>query len=318
MVTLSYPSTGKDVAAVLYEVAQGYAILGDKRRAAAFENAADALKGHYGTKDVSVMTQSELQKIPLVGAASAEAIQQITRTGTCVRLQMIRDKGVPSLSDLIRVEGIGPATAKSLWKEYGITTLPGLLAALEDGTLDSPNLLNRVKRALTNAERIPREAMEAALFPLVDRLRALPFVQQIMVCGSIRRKRETVKDADVVVALKSTPEDIQALTEACEAIFGAVKSGGDKKIQASVKVGDGERNVDVLITEPASFGAAVNHFTGSKEHNVQLRTMAKERGLTINEYGIFRGDERLGGEREEDLFEILGIPWVEPENRLGI
>jgi len=317
MVALKHPVTGIEVARVLIEVSQGYAILDDKRRATAFENAADSLKGWAGTKDVAGMSMSELQKIPLVGKGTAQSIKEITTTGTCERLKHIRAKGVPSLAELLRIEGVGPATAKSLWLNFNITRIEELMEALENGSIDSPGLLNRVKRALANADRIPREALEAVLFPLVEQLRSLSFVDQVMVCGSIRRKREMVKDADVVVAIQPTSENVEALTGACEKIFGEIKSGGERKLQASVRVGDGDRNVDVLITEPSSFGAAVNHFTGSKEHNIYLRTVAKDQGVKINEYGYWRGEERIGGETEEELFEILSLPYLEPEFRKG-
>jgi len=152
---MSKPTTGKEVAEVLMEVSQGYAILGDKRRAMAFENAATGLMEWCEDEDVSSKTLTALQKIPMIGKSTAKAVKEITQTGTCGRLKSIRAKGLPSMADILSLPGVGPATARKLWADYNITSREQLERALDNGDIRyNPKLRKQLKHALEN---IPRE-----------------------------------------------------------------------------------------------------------------------------------------------------------------
>lgn len=147
------PETGKEVAAVLMEVSQGYAILGDKRRAMAFENAATGLTEWCEDEDVSSKTMAALQKIPMIGKSTAKSVKEITQTGTCGRLKSIRAKGLPSMADILSLPGVGPAAARMLWADYSITSKEALEQALTNGDIIVPSLRRKLLHAVANAPR---------------------------------------------------------------------------------------------------------------------------------------------------------------------
>jgi len=329
--------TGKEVADVLREVAQGYALQDDRRRAASFTKAVEAVERTRGTTDLSGMSVVRLKSIESVGPSIATCIKQIVDTGTCDRLKTLRSLGFPSVKSIMEIEGIGPATARDLWKTYGITTREGLLKAFEDGTLYDPKLLRNVKKALTTTtDKIPRKTMEKALEPVVSRLWELDFVEDLEVAGAIRRKEDLVEDASILVKVDATKtvKLTQRLTTVCRDIFLRVNSGEEKRIKAILKVDGVERSVDVIIVQPESWGSALNHYTGPKAHNIYCRDRARKRGYTLNEYAVYKVKtqrkssayrdaevvevrERVGGAKEMDLFDALGIGFIPPEKRTG-
>ena len=303
----------KEVLYVLLEAAQGLELLGDGFRANAYYKGIDALRGH----DLTNLSESELRQLPGVGKSIAQSVQEIFATGTCHRLTALRTQGVPSVSSLLKVQGVGPSTARSLWRKHNITTIGKLLSALENGTLVSdPVLIRRIKKALATSERIPHEAMEQALKTPLAKLKKLQFIDRLEVAGSIRRKASTVKDADLLLCMPKTKANLQALVVACQRIFGRV-SGGETKLQTAVTIGGINYNVDILVVEEESWGAALNYFTGSALHNIWIRAQAKAQGLKVNEYGVWKGTKNLGGCEEKDLFKLLNITWVKPEDRVG-
>ena len=182
----------------------------------------------------------------------------------------------------------------------------------------------------------PAASWQRALAPIVEKLWELDFIEDLEVAGSIRRKEDLVKDADILLKVDGnrTQRVAQRLATYCRSTFKRVNSAGKKKIQAVLDVDGEERNVDILITDPQSWGAALNHFTGSKAHNIWCREQARKKGYTFNEYGVYKVKtkrrtsayrdaevvetrERVGGANEMDLFEALGIGYVPPEKRTG-
>jgi len=328
---------GKKVAEVLLEVAQGYALQDDRRRATSFNKAVESLERTQADVDLSKKSVAALKRIENVGASIATCIQQIVDTGTCERLQTLRTLGFPSVKTLFEVEGVGPAAARDLWKTYGITTKEGLLKAFENGTLYNPKLLKSVKKSIASTpDKIPREVMEEALKPIVDKLWELDFIEDLEVAGEIRRKEDLVKDVDILVRIDTSrnPSAPGRLRNYCSNIFRRINSSGSAKIQGVLIVNGTECEVDVLIASPESWGAALNHFTGSKAHNIWCREQARKKGYTFNEYGVYRVKkqrrtsayrdtetvevrERIGGANEMDLFDALGIGYVPPEKRTG-
>lgn len=305
--------TSDQVLEVLLDTAQRLELVGDKWRSSSYHNAIDSLRN----RDLTTLSEHDLLQLPGVGKSIAKSVQEIFATGTCHRLVALQHSGVPSVSTLLKVKGIGPATARDLWRDHGITTIGQLLKALENGSLQDPVLIKRVKKALTTSERIPREAMEEALKGPLSKLKKLPFVIKLAVAGSIRRKAPTVKDADILICIKKTKTNLAKLFEACQRIFGSV-AGGETKLRTTITIGGNPYDVDLMVIEDESWGAALNYFTGSAQHNIAMREMAKERGLRVNEYGVWKGNKNLGGRHEEDLFSILGVPFLEPEQRTGL
>jgi len=298
------------VVEVFTEIANILEVQGENQfRIATYRNVADHIR-KLG-KSIHSLSENELKNIPGVGASTLSKILEIKQTGTCKRLRELKATGTPSLSDVRKLKGLGGATARQLWQAYGIKDMKGMRKALKNGKLD-PKLKRRIEKALKEADRIPRDQMLKVLTPLVERMKKLPFVEKLEVAGSIRREMPTVRDVDIVVAVP--PLGVGKLKIECQKIFGTV-TGGTKKLITSIVVLGERRHVDIVVTSKGSFGAALNYLTGSAQHNIHLRKLAKKKGLKVNEHGIFKGGVKVGGEREEDLFELLGLKYLEPRDR---
>lgn len=269
----------------------------------AFSNAARIIENYAGNM------LDDMSKQTGIGDKIAKAIHEAVTTGTMSELEKFKAT-LPDVYDLTKIAGVGPKRALKFYETYKITTRQELLVLLENGTIKDQKLLEAVKFALTANERLPRYMVEQRLGPLLDALR--PLVSKIEMVGSMRRKRETIKDVDILVVT-----DDRAKVMATFASFGNVLSQGPDKCSIQIDGGAVKFQTDLLCTTDGSWGAALNYFTGSKEHNVVLRTMAKAKGLTLNEYGIFKGDECIGGSKESDIYDILGLPYVPPELREG-
>jgi DNA polymerase (family 10) len=269
----------------------------------AFSNAARIVENYAGDM------LADMSKQTGIGEKIAKAINEAATTGTMSELEKFKAT-LPDVYDLTKIAGVGPKRALKFYESYKITTRQELLPLLENGTIKDQKLLEAVKFALTANERMPRYMVEQRLGPLLDALR--PLVSKLEMVGSMRRKRETIKDVDILVVTDDRPKVMSIF-----ASFGNVLSQGPDKCSIQVDGGAIKFQTDLLCTTDDSWGAALNYFTGSKEHNVVLRTMAKAKGLTLNEYGIFKGEERIGGSKESDVYNILGLPYVPPELREG-
>lgn len=289
------------------------ALKGDKFRATAFSTAARAVRQ-------SGVPLEELKpgRVTGVGAGVIAVIQELLATGDCQRLRALEAE-LPASSSLglTQVPGIGPKTAKKLFEEHGIATVEQLEEAALNGTVKMPKLLESIaflksRAAGANTDlRIPRATVEPLVTAMIAAIREVPGVITVEAAGSYRRKKETVKDVDLIVCLKD-PAFREDVFRAC-APFGAVQGDGDHKRE--VWATNPAIQVDVLIVDLATWGAAMCYFTGPKEHNVVLRALAKSRGLLVNQYGIWEGDKRLGGEHETDLYQLLGLKYLTPEER---
>jgi DNA polymerase (family 10) len=268
-----------------------------------------------------VASEDRLLAIPGIGADLARKIREYLATGQMAEIEAMR-RDIPSgVLEIMQVPGLGPRTAKLLLDQAGVTSLaqledlaraarlrglPGIQAKTEANILKGIELLRRgqermpLGRALTLAETLTRA------------LGALPGVDQLVVAGSIRRRRETVGDMDILVT-SSRPEIVmEAFARLPE--VGAVIGRGPTR--ASVRLREGIQ-VDLRVVEPDSFGAALVYFTGSKQHNIRIREMPQRQGLKISEYGVF--DEatgrRVAGRTEEDVYRAIGLPFIPPEQR---
>ena len=278
-----------------------------------------------------------VESIKGIGASSGAIIVDLIETGVSADHESLRASVPPELPLMLEVPGLGPKTVKLIWHERGIETLAALAAAVEDGSLADlkglgPKKLAQIGEGLALREaagerRTLGEAIEAAR-PLHERLAALEGVERVEQGGSVRRGRETIGDLDVVVASAAGAEPAAILSAFAD--FPEVeKVLGKGETKCSVRLADGLQ-VDCRVVPPRSFGAALCYFTGSKEHNRHLRGIARKRGLTLNEWGLFeaaeweaREDEPgavpavrpLAGTTEEDVYEALGLTWVPPEMR---
>lgn len=264
----------------------------------------------------------KLREVPGIGGAIAAKVAEVLDTGRLEFLEQLERAVPPALLTLRQVPGLGPRTAKEIYDALGITTVdaledaargerlrtvPGIKAKTEENILKGIEIWRRRYGRILLARALPLSAA------LVQRLRGLPEVLQAECAGSVRRRTETIGDLDLLVAVTAAGPVVDAFVGASEVT--QVLAGGPTK--ASVRTADGLQ-VDLRVVEAGAFGAALQYFTGSQAHNVQLRGLAERRGLKINEYGVFTAaGERIGGATEAEIYAAVGLPWIPPELREG-
>ncbi|MBI5549285.1 MAG: PHP domain-containing protein, partial [Deltaproteobacteria bacterium] len=263
-----------------------------------------------------------LSELPAIGERIATKIDELLLTGHCAEHDKLAGKVPPGVLEMLRLEGVGPKTVAAIWKELGATDLDALLTYCQDGRLLELKRMGaqRVKaireaidRHRARAGRTPLHRAVAHAETLLARLRRVPGVRRAEAAGSVRRRRETVGDLDVLVSTER-PEAASRAFLAMPEVAEVLAQGPTR---SSVRLRGGLQ-VDLRVLAPQSFGAAMHYFTGSKSHNIALRTRAVHRGLKVSEYGVFdREGHRLSGEREEDVFRAVGLPWIPPELREG-
>lgn len=283
----------------------------------------------------AVAARGELRKISGIGAGLAEKIEEFLRTGAIAYHEALRGDLPPGLPDLMRIPEVGPKTALLLYRELGVADADALEQAAREGRVralprlgarSEANILRGIERRRRQGTRRPACEVRPLVDAAVEGLRRAPGVEAVEVAGSLRRLRDTVADIDIVVATTDAPAAMAAVVALPQ--VSQVLSKGPTR--ASVLLGRIEMQCDVRVVEPLSYGAALQYFTGSREHNVRLRELAVRRGLRINEYGVYdvssapdAGEEgpaaapggRLGGATEEEVYAAVGLPWIPPEIR---
>ena len=274
------------------------------------------------TEDVeSLAARGRLEDIPGIGSDLAGKIDEYLKTGRLETLEALRREVPAGLADLMGVPGIGPKTARLLHDRLKLTDLgqletlaragqlrglPGIQARTEQNILKGIALLRRgqarmpLGRALPLAEEIARA------------LERVSGVKRVEPAGSVRRRKETVGDLDILVT-STDPERVMDAFVRLPQVADVIERGPTK---ASVRHREGIQ-VDLRVVEPAAFGAALQYFTGSKEHNIRIREMAVKKRLKISEYGVFKepGEKRIAGATEEEVYAAVGLPWIPPELR---
>src|SRR5918999_664957 len=222
---------------------------------------------------------------------------------------------------MLRIPGVGPRTVRLLHGELGIASVEALKAAAEDGQLRGikglsaraeQNILDGIARIGRRSTRLLLHDADALIAGIVERLRDAPDVQRVEVAGSLRRRRATIGDLDLLAAVDD-PQAVIAALDGMPEVDKVLSAGTDK---SSILLGDG-RQVDLMVCPPAAWGTHLVHFTGSKEHNVALRGRALDRGLSLSEKGFKVVDtgELLLAAEEEEVYARLDLPWIPPELR---
>jgi DNA polymerase (family 10) len=309
-----------EVARVLAEIADLLELTGGNAfKVRAYRRAAQVIDLHPGSI-AELWREGDLGELPGVGARIAEKIGQLVETGECrehARLSALVPQGV---LEMLRLEGVGPKTVEAIWKKLGVEDVAGLEEACRSGRiLEAPRMGPTRARAILGAierhkARAGRMLLHRALGhaeAMLDRLQAVPGVLRAEVAGSLRRRKETIGDIDLLVAAADAGPVVRAFTQLSG--VAAVLAEGPTKASVRLRAGI---HADLRVLPPESFGAALHYFTGSKSHNIALRTRAVKRGLKISEYGVFdRGGRRLGGATEEEVFRAVGLPFIPPELR---
>jgi DNA polymerase (family 10) len=254
-----------------------------------------------------------------VGHDLAEKIAEIASTGRCAALDALRAQFPSSLRELLQLPGIGPKRVKKLHDLLAISSIEDLRRAADSGAIRAlPGFSEEAERHIreaivaraVTAKRYRLDVILPVARALTDTLRRFPGVLHADAAGSVRRRRDMVGDLDLLVAAEPGGEIMQRFTGMDE-VDEIVASGPTR---STVRLGTGLQ-VDLRVVPPHSYGAALVYFTGSKAHNIVLRRLGQDLGLKINEYGVFRGEERIAGETEESVYAAVGLPWIPPELR---
>jgi DNA polymerase (family X) len=314
------PHSNKEIAELLKEYADLLLITGgDAFRARAYERAARAVGGHPG--EVARLDEKGLRAIPNVGASTAAKIHEYLRTGRMPALEEAREQIPAGVRELAAIPTLGPKKATVLHRELGVSSVPELLAAIDReelrglkgfGPKTEENIRHGVEMMRAAGERVRADVAMEAAEDLVALLSQVPGCERCAYAGSLRRMRDTVGDVDVLVAARRSPPFMEAFT-ASRYAHEVLVSGPSK---TSVRTAQGLQ-IDLRVVPPASWGAALIYFTGSRAHNIRLRERAVHRKLKLSEYGLFRArsGRRVVSRTEEEVYDKLGLPWIEPTLR---
>jgi DNA polymerase (family 10) len=309
------------IADLFQEIADILLIRGESQfRVRSYQNAARVVRDMAERLADMVAEGRDLKQLPGVGKSIAEQIGEIVYRGTSSRLEELRGQLPESLLALLRVRGLGPKKVKALHDALGINSLDELEQACKDhrvrnlpgmGAKTEEKILDNLERARANIGRMLLRDADAIYERFAGFLESIsPAIQRFVSAGSRRRRRETVGDLDILVCANDRAEATRAILS-YDAITG-VEGQGEKKLTLVL---NNRLNVDVRFFEEESFGAAMLYFTGSKDHNIEMRKVAIDQGFSLNEYGLNQGGERIVGATEEAIYDALGMPWVPPEMR---
>jgi len=310
----------EDVARIFDQIADLLEIRGENVfRVRAYRNASREVRALPEELAGMVLSGADLSALPGIGETLAGKIGEIVRTGTCQALKKLEQQIPPDLSELLRLPGLGPKRVHALHYDLDIHSPAQLYRAAKDGRLRTlPGFGPKTEAAVIAAleahlstERRFKLAVAARYAePLADWLRGTEGVDRVVVAGSYRRCRETVGDLDILVTARD-PMSAMRRFLAYEEV-SQVRAQGETRATLILHSG---LQVDLRVVEAGSFGAALHYFTGSKSHNIAIRSLARARGLKINEYGVFKGSERIAGETESSVFAAVDLPFIPPEIR---
>ena len=290
-------------------------------RVRAYRRAAMVVEGF--PRDIAGMAKEELKEIPGIGEDLASKLLEIVRTGTCRAYEAEKKRSPAGLSILLAIPGLGPKTARAIYEKFPVRSMDELqdLAATHRLKGAVPKIKDKTEQNIIRGIELIKKGADRKLLgrvrPIAEEMVAALWekpktpVKRISICGSLRRWKETIGDIDILAA-SDDPERVMDVFTHLPQVRQVISRGQTK---STVILAEGIQS-DLRVVEPASFGAALCYFTGSKEHNIRIREMGIKKGLKINEYGIFdKAGKKVGGAEEEDVYRILGLPFIAPELR---
>ncbi|MDF1666678.1 MAG: helix-hairpin-helix domain-containing protein, partial [Planctomycetota bacterium] len=291
----------------------------------AYNNAARTVQS--ATEDIVQLAKDDkLKGLKGIGASIAKLLKELADTGTATVLTDLQEKIPAGLFDILRLPGIGPKKVRALWQELEITSLAELSYACNENRLvelkgfgkkTQAKILEGIKHLSASQGRHLFPFARSIADDLVEFLKGLPQVGRVEVAGSLRRGRETVKDLDILVESSDAGPIMDAVVglEIVRDVIGK----GETKTSVNLKSGIA---VDVRVVESAAFPFALMYFTGSKEHNVEMRRIARDHGFSLNEYDLTPLEDKSPPdakfETEEDVFAFLGLEWIDPSLRENV
>jgi len=313
--------SNSEIARIFNEIADMLEILGEVvYKAVAYRRVADAVERF--PEDVAARYRAGTPpKVPGAGDAISAKLAELAGTGALEYHQRLRTQVPSGLLDMLRVQGVGPRTVKLLHAELGISSVDELRAAAEQGSLrgirglsarTEANILDGIARIERRSTRLLLHDADAVVGGLLNRLREVTAVRRIEPAGSLRRRRSTIGDLDLLAAVDAAEPLFGALDDLLQ-VDHVLSAGTDK---SSIVLRDGPQ-VDLMVCAPKDWGTHLVHFTGSKEHNVALRGRALDRGLSLSEKGfkVVETGELLHAATEEEVYARLDLPWIPPELR---
>ncbi len=313
------PIHNQDIAAIFDEIADLLELQeANPFRVRAYRNAARNIRG-MGDLAALAAEGKDLTELPGIGEDLAQKIHEILETGKCKALQELHRQVPAGLEELLALPGLGPKRVKTLYTELSVKTLKQLEKAAQAGEVRAlagfgakteQKILEAIgaHRGVERRFLLPVAAEYAE--PLLAYLRQGPAVEQVVAAGSYRRGRETVGDLDIL-AIAAHGKPVMAYFVDYDEVDTVVSQG---ETRSTVILRSGLQ-VDLRVVPKESFGAALHYFTGSKAHNIRVRRMGQQAGLKINEYGVFKGEQRVAGATEKSVFQSVKLPFIEPELR---
>jgi DNA polymerase (family 10) len=313
-------SANSEVAAILYEIGEILTIKDDRFRSRAYLLAAQRITSL--TEDIKkIKERGDLDKIPGVGKSIAATITEVLDTGESKVLEELRESLPPGVRQLMELEGVGPKNAMRLVEELKLSSIDDLEKAAREGEVRELKGFGEKKeqnilQSISDYRNRQTRFLLGAILPIVDDIlawmRKSPAVLRADVAGSYRRRRETIGDLDLLVASNDPDASSKRFVEMPP--VERVVSHGSTKSTVFLR---GHLQVDCRVVPPETYGAALQYFTGSKDHNVKLRTIGLKLGYKLNEYGLFRreDDSLVASETEKEIYRALGMDYVQPELR---
>ena len=314
------PISNQDIAKMFENLADLLEVKGaNPFRIRAYRNAARVIDDLSRPVAELIEGGSDLTELPGIGKELANKIEQIVNTGGLSQLADLEAEMPAGIYGLLRIPGLGPKKIKSLYQELEIGSVEQLKKAAENqeiqklkgfGKKTEQNILEEIRNKSWGAGRIRIDDAEKIARSYKKHLEKANGVIELAIAGSLRRRKETAGDLDILAVCEKGSDIMERFVD-YESVEKVVSKGSTR---STTVLNDG-LHVDLRVVPEESFGAALQYFTGSKAHNVAIRKIAGKQGLKINEYGVFRGDDRVAGKTEEEIYALLGMSFIEPELR---
>jgi len=310
----------QEISHIFREIARILELKGENVfRIRAYERAAQVMDNLQ--EDIeNVIAKDELTSIPGIGADLSEKIKEIASTGRLKYYEELKKKTPQGLIAMMEIPGLGPKTVKKLYEQLKIDTVKKLETAAKSGKLlklkglrekTEDNILRGINLVKKGGERQPLNVGLSLSGNFIDNLKDMKEIDAISAAGSVRRRKDTIKDIDIL-AVSKKPVEVMDKFVHLDSVKEVLSHGETK---SSVISKENDVQVDLRVVDDGSFGSALLYFTGSKEFNIRLRQLAIKMGYKINEYGIFKKDKKLAGKTEEEIFSLLKMEYIPPELR---
>ena len=311
--------TNQEIAQILVHISEILDIQGENSfKIRAYIKAAQTVEG-LTYQLSSLEDKDKIKGLPGIGEGIAKKIKELLETGKLKYYEDLKKSEYAPLTEFLRIPGMGPKHAKLVYDQLGVKTTTQLKKAAEKGRLRElpglgekveQNIIQGIQQVQKYKERMPLAFIYPRAQDILEELKKVKEIKQMTLAGSLRRMRETIADADILVASKKSKPVMDAFVNLPQT--AKVVAKGNTK--SSIVTKDGFQ-VDLRVVKPESFGAAQHYFTGSKAHNIRIRSLGVDKGLKINEYGVFHKEKSIAGKKEEEIFKSVGLPFISPELR---